>query len=34
MTPFPRALAHTLASEGYYTDRGPTYRDAVLVEPV
>ena len=26
MTPFHRALAHTLAEEGYYTDIGPTYR--------
>ena len=26
MTPFHRALAHTLAAEGYYTDSGPTYR--------
>ena len=26
MTAFHRALAHTLASEGYYTDSGPTYR--------
>ena len=26
MTPFPRALAHPLASEGWYTDSGPTYR--------
>ena len=26
MTPFRRALQHTLAAEGYYTDSGPTYR--------
>ena len=26
MTPFHRALAHTLAAEGWYTDSGPTYR--------
>ena len=26
MTPFHRALQHTLAAEGYYTDSGPTYR--------
>ena len=26
MTPFHRALTHTLAAEGYYTDSGPTYR--------
>ena len=26
MTPFHRALAHTLASEGYYPASGPTYR--------
>ena len=26
MTPFNRALAHTLAAEGWYTDSGPTYR--------
>ena len=26
MTPFHRALAHTLTAEGYYTDSGPTYR--------
>ena len=26
MTPFHRALSHTLAAEGYYTDSGPTYR--------
>ena len=26
MTPFHRALQHTLADEGYYTDSGPTYR--------
>ena len=26
MTPFHHALQHTLASEGYYTDSGPTYR--------
>ena len=26
MIAFHRALSHTLASEGYYTDSGPTYR--------
>ena len=26
MTPFHRALQHTLAAEGWYTDSGPTYR--------
>ena len=26
MTTFHRALAHTLAAEGWYTDSGPTYR--------
>ena len=25
MTLFHRALAHTLAAEGWYTDSGPTY---------
>ena len=26
MTPFHRALQHTPAAEGWYTDSGPTYR--------
>ena len=26
MTPFHRALSHTLAAEGYYIDDGPTCR--------
>ena len=26
MIAFHRALSHTLAAEGYYTDSGPTYR--------
>ena len=26
MTPIHRALSHTLAAEGWYTDSGPTYR--------
>lgn len=26
MIPFHRALQHTIAAEGYYTDSGPTYR--------
>ena len=25
MTPFHRALQHTLATEGYYTGSGPAY---------